>query len=404
LPKQKIRNKFINNQKKAININRKSVIFSMNSRAQAGLEYLLTYGWALVLISVVAAILVFVVGSPAGDTTFSSSDPAKVMLKAGSVSGSTAGIILQNITGGRLDVTNSTKSGAFLAASCTLNGLALPTGSSSVEVTGGGEMDVVCSGVSGSSGTISLEYTDYAGLQRQVDISFGGTTAADSSLVAYYAFNESSGTNAADSAGSNDGLLVSFACTTLDCGPNGWVSTGISGNAISFGGTQVVVTAESDTFNFGGGTFTISMWVNPTDRDNIFGLWSIRDYTGGGEYVKTEQTFGAMDGFVFDGSDLPRFDIDYAIPEYLQNGTWYHLVWVVDLTSGWNVKGYKDGTFVDSDSGAEVIDFTGDFWLEIAETNNTNATARIDEVKIYNRALSAAEVCGLCNAFASCGC
>ena len=73
----------------------------MRQRAQASLEYLMTYGWAMVIIISIVAILVFIVGSPASDITFSSSDPTKILLKAGAVSGTDAEIVLQNITGGR---------------------------------------------------------------------------------------------------------------------------------------------------------------------------------------------------------------------------------------------------------------------------------------------------------------
>jgi len=50
----------------------------MNNGAQASLEYVMTYGWALVLIISVISVLVFIVSSPASDVTFSSSDPTNL--------------------------------------------------------------------------------------------------------------------------------------------------------------------------------------------------------------------------------------------------------------------------------------------------------------------------------------
>ena len=52
----------------------------MKTKAQAALEYLMTYGWALIIIATVIGILVFVASPTDSGTTFASSDPAKIML------------------------------------------------------------------------------------------------------------------------------------------------------------------------------------------------------------------------------------------------------------------------------------------------------------------------------------
>lgn len=41
----------------------------MGSKAQVGLEYVLTYSWALVLIAAIVGVLVFVVADPSSGTT-----------------------------------------------------------------------------------------------------------------------------------------------------------------------------------------------------------------------------------------------------------------------------------------------------------------------------------------------
>jgi len=53
----------------------------MNSKAQAGLEYLMTYGWALVLIVTVAGVLFFVMAPPTESFICRSSDPTKIIIK-----------------------------------------------------------------------------------------------------------------------------------------------------------------------------------------------------------------------------------------------------------------------------------------------------------------------------------
>ncbi|MDD5163034.1 MAG: hypothetical protein PHD95_02385 [Candidatus ainarchaeum sp.] len=57
-------------------------MFCGKPSAQAGLEYLMTYGWALVLIVTVASALFFVMGTPQNQFVCSSSDPTKILLES----------------------------------------------------------------------------------------------------------------------------------------------------------------------------------------------------------------------------------------------------------------------------------------------------------------------------------
>ena len=80
----------------------------MNLRGQAGLEYLMTYGWALIIIATIVGVLTFLVSSPTGKVACTSSDPAKILLKSGNIiAGGTAATVarvinVQNATGGAL--------------------------------------------------------------------------------------------------------------------------------------------------------------------------------------------------------------------------------------------------------------------------------------------------------------
>lgn len=109
----------------------------MNSRGQAALEYLMTYGWALVIIVVVAGILFFLMSSPSSGVTCNSSDPTKIVLTTDQTKGGTADafradlvVQLQNGTGGNIstiaiadaDKTGDFKTGAGTAKICTASG------------------------------------------------------------------------------------------------------------------------------------------------------------------------------------------------------------------------------------------------------------------------------------------
>ncbi len=53
----------------------------MNAKAQAGLEYLMTYGWALILIATVIGVMVFVTGTPANETLCNVDDPTSFQIR-----------------------------------------------------------------------------------------------------------------------------------------------------------------------------------------------------------------------------------------------------------------------------------------------------------------------------------
>ncbi len=141
----------------------------IGSKAQSSLEYLMTYGWALILVAALVSVLVFIISSPASGTTFSSSQPTKFLLKASSVSGSIAEIKLQNITGGNARITGLVEEGY---SGCTIDGLLPP-----LEVPAGGQITLECTAPANPSGTITLQYTDFAGLQRSVGITATGTAS-----------------------------------------------------------------------------------------------------------------------------------------------------------------------------------------------------------------------------------
>jgi len=112
----------------------------MNKRAQAGLEYMVTYGWALMLVVTFVGVLVMITGTPQEEFSCRSSDPTKIDLKGVLVpstgyvnfngfeiwsSGGTPPwmispsgtnkIILQNFTGGDISIYD-VKCGNYLGA------------------------------------------------------------------------------------------------------------------------------------------------------------------------------------------------------------------------------------------------------------------------------------------------
>jgi len=57
----------------------------MVTRAQAGLEYLMTYGWALIIIATIVAVTVFLLATPASKLSFRTNMPEKFLAKGGAM-------------------------------------------------------------------------------------------------------------------------------------------------------------------------------------------------------------------------------------------------------------------------------------------------------------------------------
>ena len=151
----------------------------MNSKAQAGLEYLMTYGWALIIIATVIGVLVLVASTPSQEMTFSSSDPGKIMVKGSSVTGDQAEVLLQNITGGNMTVTGVALGGGF--SGCKLNDEEFISDAAinpPINIPAGGNLyftEITYNGI--SEGTIEINYNDFAGLSQSVTVTgHGGST------------------------------------------------------------------------------------------------------------------------------------------------------------------------------------------------------------------------------------
>ncbi len=150
----------------------------MNSRGQAALEYLMTYGWALVIIVVVAGILFFIMSSPAGGVSCTSSDPTKMPIQSSNV-GKTApqSIKIINGTGGNIATMTFAGAGSFAEDVPTNPGTQNSMQSGAVL-----ELRPTCDTCSTdalASGTkITVAYNDQFGYNKQAIMTCQGTPIA----------------------------------------------------------------------------------------------------------------------------------------------------------------------------------------------------------------------------------
>ncbi|HWC29074.1 MAG TPA: LamG-like jellyroll fold domain-containing protein, partial [Dehalococcoidia bacterium] len=197
-------------------------------------------------------------------------------------------------------------------------------------------------------------------------------------LVAAYGFNETSGSTVGDASGSNNNGTISGATRT---------ASGRYGRALSFDGSNDRVNInDSASLDLTSG-MTIEAWVRPT----TFSGW---------ETVIMKERPGNLVYALYGHSDLDRpwAEIGRSAGQVKTMGTaalaantWTHLAATYD---GSMLRFYVNGVQVSSiATTGNIMTSTGALRIGgNAVWGNEYFAGLIDEVRIYNRALSAAEV------------
>ncbi len=190
-------------------------------------------------------------------------------------------------------------------------------------------------------------------------------------LQLYYSFDEGTSTQVTDFSGNRrNGTLQNMAHPAT--ASSGWTN-GKFGKGINFDGTNDNVSFSGLTL---GTTNTISMWIKPQTGADYQGM--ISDASGfNGLFYR--DTTGLVD-FYYSGAD-------HHNNTSIQKNVWTHVVVVNNAGSvTFYVNGVSDGTSGSAPGYTPVNIGTAE------PTTNEDFTGSIDEVRIYNRALSVNEV------------
>ena len=214
-------------------------------------------------------------------------------------------------------------------------------------------------------------------------------TVSATGLVGYWKFDEGSGTTAADSSGNG------YTATLV----NGvsWVA-GKIGDALSAnGGNQYV---SIPTINLSGtSTVTVAFWANRTYSQTV-------------ESVLLEDSTnynGSSTGFGFFPDDTQcngiqaavHGNVGYSVNCYGQpsSGVWHHLAVIYDKTQAGNNQTalYIDGVLQTPTSNLNTAQNTNSFgnnpiYLFSRDGTEYFNAGEMDDLRLYNRALSAAEI------------
>ena len=240
-----------------------------------------------------------------------------------------------------------------------------------------------CTGPAGSEGDIIYNSANH--VAQYCDgtnwNAFGGIMPVASGLVGWWNFDEGSGTTAADSSGNNNtGTLINSPT---------WTTSGRINGALTLNGTnQYVDVPYSSSIDLTGTNLTIAAWVNISavngDYQAIFG----KDF-------QYRLLLGAnLSSFLFQiNSSTNAFSNTFAA---LTFRTWHH---VAVTYNGTTVNFYLDGQNVGSVAMTQSITSTGVYDAGIGNsfTSYYFLEGSIDDVRVYNRALSAKEVWQLYN-------
>lgn len=211
-----------------------------------------------------------------------------------------------------------------------------------------------------------------------------GTGGGD--LVGKWSLDENSGAIAGDSSGNgNAGTLVSGAQPT-------WVALAKSGPGLQFNGSQYVSVATSNSLNTVTGSLTLAAWTNRTG--SVAGWQHVLNRSiGQGPFE--HYALGFLNdrlAFLNSGSN----PITMQSPNVLSAGAWHHVAVTWD---GININLYEDGVNVALAGwvGAPQPD-TGPLTIgaDLASGSPEEFfTGQLDEIYLYKRALSPAEIATL---------
>jgi concanavalin A-like lectin/glucanase superfamily protein/N,N-dimethylformamidase beta subunit-like protein/Big-like domain-containing protein len=203
-------------------------------------------------------------------------------------------------------------------------------------------------------------------------------------LVGHWKFDEGSGTTTTDASGNgNTGVLN---------GP-GW-TTGQVNNALNFDGTSSYVDMGAPTSLAATDTLTISAWIFPTgagSNSTYGGTIAVKE----GEYVLARFPDGTIQwGFANTNPGWLFVNTEYVAPL----NQWTHIAVVY---SNWSIQTYANGVLVHTYAGAGVIGDAipsmNNFRVGGRQIINQFFQGKIDEVRVYNRGLSAPDVQSLAN-------
>ena len=209
-----------------------------------------------------------------------------------------------------------------------------------------------------------------------------------SGLVGHWTFDEGSGTTASDASGNNNtGTVIN--------GPV-WEAGKINSGLTLDGVNDYVNIPHSNSLNISGTQITLSAWL----KFQSTGTWQTLVTKVNEDGTHNYPYFLYMLGV--NNDNRARFFlavggvfVDVKSSQALTNGNWYHLTGVYDGTSlRMYVNGVLDGT---TNENRTIVSKTSSFRIGAGGTVNEPTKGSVDDIRVYNRALTQSDITELFN-------
>ncbi|GAB3036994.1 archaellum stator protein ArlG [Natronobiforma cellulositropha] len=236
-----------------------------------------------------------------------------------------------------------------------------------------------------SAGTHERTVSDGVG-DREGDTVRLGYEATTDGLVSYWPFDEASGTTAIDAAGGFDGDHVN--------GP-ALGQTGLVGSsAYGFDGIDARVNVADDEAHRFASDMTVSMWIRADEL-------GVSDNEDNQTYLLDKSHWDNREGYLIadngDYSDEVFFRVhgdgdhtDVAFDrDLVTDGEWHH---IVGVREGDVTRIYLDGELRAQESNTALDPAAVDLSIGAGHTGHGPFEGDMDEIQLYDRALSGAEI------------
>jgi large repetitive protein len=214
-------------------------------------------------------------------------------------------------------------------------------------------------------------------------------TVLDSSPVSYWRLGEGSGTSAADAKGSNTGTYTG----TPTLAQSGALA-GDADTAVTFNGTSQYVT-KAYTAALNPSQFSVEAWVMPTGGQGTDRAAAASWLDNSGS-VSSGYWLGAAtdNAWHFEIGTGGSPTLKEAVGSAITLNAWTHVVGTYDGTTA---RLYVNGALAGSVTTAYAANTSMGFYIAAEKTDSHSAVdeyfpARVDDVAVYNRALTATEV------------
>lgn len=209
------------------------------------------------------------------------------------------------------------------------------------------------------------------------------TVESTPDLQSYWRLGEASGTTAADEKGA-----VSGTYSSVTLGAPGLV--GNSDPAVSFGGSSNRMQASTSNYGFAGtNAFTVEAAIKPNTVDSTSRRIFSSEVLSGGSVVNGYGLWNNGTANKLQVCRIPGGSFDCATTSAAASGGAKHLAATYDGTT---LKLYVNGSMVSSTTSKGSITAPSTFTVGARSDFAGSWSGVIDDVAVYNRALSAAEI------------